>query len=44
MTVHGKRLYLGMFDTMEGAGRARDKYVTDHDLKVPLNYPEAVTV
>jgi len=39
MTVHGKRLYLGIFPTMEDAARARDKYVIDHDLHVPLNFP-----
>lgn len=40
MTVHQVKLYIGMYDTMEEAGRARDKYVIDHGLNVTLNYPE----
>jgi len=43
MTVHGKRLYLGIWDTMEEAAHARDRYAIVHDLHIPLNYPEEVT-
>src|SRR5664280_1282494 len=44
LTAHGVKIYLGTFPTVEAAARARDKYVIDHDLHVPLNYlPEAVT-
>lgn len=43
MTVHGKKLHLGMFATEEEAGRARDRYVTENGLSVTLNYPEVVT-
>lgn len=42
MTVHGAKLYLGMYDSAEEAGRVRDRYVITHDLRVPLNYPEEV--
>ena len=44
MTVHGKKLHIGMFATEEEAGRARDRYAIDHDLRLVLNYPEAVMV
>lgn len=40
MTVHGVRLYLGTYDTIEEAGHVRDKYVIDHNLAVTLNYSE----
>ena len=43
ITAHGKRVYLGMFATAKGAALARDRYVIEHELNVPLNYPEAVT-
>lgn len=43
MTVQGKRLYLGMWPTAEEAGRARDRYIIERGLDVPLNFPEAVT-
>ena len=43
MTVHGERLYLGLFATIEEAGRVRDKYAIDHGLRLTLNYPELVT-
>ena len=42
MTVHGVKLHIGMFATAEEAGRARDIYVVEHGLSVPLNYPEVV--
>ena len=44
MTVHGKRLYLGMFDDMESAAHARDNYAIANNLHIPLNYPEEVAV
>lgn len=40
MSVHGAKVYLGMYDTAREAGMARDKYVTDHNLLVTLNYPQ----
>ena len=40
MTAHGVKLYLGMYDTIEEAGRVRDRYVIDHGLTVPLNFPQ----
>ena len=44
MTVHGEKLYLGMYSTAREAGIVRDLYVITHDLRVPLNYPEEVMV
>lgn len=43
ITVHGVKVHIGMYSTMELAGRARDRYVTDHALPLTLNYPEEVT-
>jgi hypothetical protein len=40
MTVHGKRIYLGMYNTKHEAGAARDRYVVEHGLTVPLNFPQ----
>ena len=42
MTVHGAKLYLGMFDTAREAGMRRDRYVVDHNLAVKLNYPDEI--
>ena len=44
ITAHGQKVYLGMFATAEGAALARDRYVIEHELSVPLNYPKAVMV
>lgn len=39
MTVHGERLYLGLFATAREAGVRRDRYAVDHNLRIELNYP-----
>lgn len=45
LTAHGVKVYLGTWPTAEAAARARDRYVIDHDLHVPLNYlPEVLEV
>jgi len=40
MTVHGEKLYLGMYHSAEEAGRVRDRYAVDHNLHLVLNYPQ----
>ena len=43
LTAHGEKIYLGTFATPKEAAVARDNYVCEHGLLVPLNYPrEAV--
>lgn len=36
--VNGKRVYLGAFKTSEAAGRAYDRYVSEHDLEHTRNF------
>jgi len=42
ITAHGVRVYLGTWPTARDAAVARDNYVWEHSLTVPLNYPEEV--
>ena len=39
ITAHGAHVYLGMYDTAIEAAMARDRYVIENQLDVPLNFP-----